>query len=95
MYPNPWSFSQERGKNTTYWTFTLRGNEPAHEVKWDAEPYDPKFTTVEELPTEMLPGDAVRFRWFKVGPSPSSIRLTVSWRRPGETERRESRATLM
>lgn len=93
-YVNPWTFREDYIESGHKWTFVLGGNEPAHEINWQVDPGDEHFNAVGPLPTEMMPGDAVQMTWWRHMGSPNAQKVLISWRHPGETERRETRATL-
>lgn len=93
-YGDPWRFFEVPGGSTRKWKFVLEGDEPAHEIEWKVDPGDKHFNMIGEVPTEMVPGDAVVVTWFRLLGSPAAQKLTITWHRPGETDRRTSRATL-
>lgn len=84
-YEPPWVVQHHSGS-----TFVLinDGDEPTLDVRADTDSVTRPSTTVDEVP----PGSAVQF-WY-VGHMGSSPFITVTWLRPGETERRQWRGAI-
>jgi hypothetical protein len=95
VYTDPWIFVHENPSSSSHrWKFTLTGNELASDVRWEVDPTDKHFAATTDLPSAMEPGETVVFSWLRTFGSPRTLKLTVTWLRPGETERRRSVTTL-
>ncbi len=91
-YKMPWVLKRESKER---WKLSLTGSEEAHGVRINLEPDNADMETWEPVPETMRPGDAVFLMWSKGFGSPSQITIEVYWRRPGETEERVVRETVM